>query len=335
MMNTNVKVETIETLMDRGLSPAKAESLARQMVALGDKLEASDISHRAIDPSMILVDSDGQLKLKPSSFETSLHSVPESQDAEKRWRELAALGEGYRPAAWVWNDRFALMRCIEALPDFSAKAEVLFELKQKLPQSNRPVLFRKRFLWRMLLLGRFAAAKKTPPADARLDELVDKLKEAAWKAGINLGRLVIVGSTPLNAYGVRRCGDVDFVLDGDYAKLGELDVRLSVAEKDLDYYTVSKEKILYDPQYHFRYRGIKIISLDVLKGFKETRRNGTKDADDRRHVIALQASNFYRRWASMPYCWLRLRNWAYRKERIDGVKTVWICGIKRRKRRKM
>lgn len=168
---------------------------------------------------------------------------------------------------------------------------------------------------------------KVKATDERFDCLIAELKRAAARANVDCGRLCLVGSTPLNAYGVRRCGDVDFIFDGNYDDLNPLDARLSPAEKDLRYYTKPKEDLIYNPAFHFVYQGIKIISLDMMVGFKRNRRNGKKDKSDILYAQAILTKSIFGRWMNLPYLCLRFRNWVYYKECIDGVKIKRLFGF--------
>lgn len=319
--------ETLESAMDRGLSPQASAALARQMVVIADALEKTRICHREINPRTLIVDAGGRLRIRDFRFATGLKPKREPRWAERRWRVLAALNEGYRPAPWTWNDRYSFACCVEALPPFPEKDDVLAELKRGSARVMRRVVWRFNFRLRMWLYARNSAAKPTPLPDSRFNALVDALKAAVWNAGGSVDRLCLVGSAPLNAYGVRRCGDVDFLYDGGGAALGDIDRRLSPAEKDLGDYPYSKEELLYDPRRYFRYRGVKIMTLDVLEAFKRKRRHGAKDKRDILLVRALQAPNGYVRWLDFRYLCVRVKDWIYRREKIDGVRTFRILGL--------
>ena len=272
---------TLEQMLDKGMSSEQAECVANQMIKLAAALFAEGICHREINPATLIVDERGGLRVRDFRFATSLKCTREPKWLEKDWRVLAKLNLSGRPKAWEWNDCYSLSKCIEELPAFKSKAEILSRLNRNTLGSCRKVNFRFNFSLRMFLKGRYCAGHLQMRADSRFDNLVDTLKQSAWAGGVSLDRLCLVGSTPLNVYGIRQCGDVDFLCDGDYAALRLTDHRLVSAESDLDWYAHTKADLIWNPQLHFRYRGVKVITLEELDRFKRRRRKGAKDRRDR------------------------------------------------------
>ena len=77
---------------------------------------------------------------------------------------------------------------------------------------------------------------------------------------INIKDICVGGSAPLSAYGIRDCRDLDFLCHGDYINTGISDV--SCHNEEMKYYMHTKNNIIFNPQYHFYYKGIKFSSLD-------------------------------------------------------------------------
>lgn len=116
----------------------------------------------------------------------------------------------------------------------------------------------------------------------QLDEVFENniqyLKDACQRCCVNIEDVCGAGSTPLNAFFVRHSDDLDYLsLD---ERLHEEDEIISPHDSQLQYYPVSKEEIITNPQYHFYYEGMKFISLQVLYDFKKKRGEYPKDYND-------------------------------------------------------
>lgn len=318
--------EPLEAVTDRVLSPEKACALARQMEEIADALESCGICHREINPRTLIVTPEGNLRLRDFRFATTLAPTREPRWIERNWRALANLNVSYRFSPWVWNDRHSFARCLETLPDFPEKSAIRNRLLAKMPAARRSVRFRFNFWLRMVMGGRFAAALPAVTSDARLETLIDELKGAALANGLSVDRLCLVGSAPLNVFGLRRSGDVDFILDGDYTRLGRLSRRLSPADDDLVFYPWSKQELVDNPALHFRYRGVKVITLEVLEAFKVRRAHGAKDRRDLLMIRAALTGNGYQRWLRPRYMFFRLAQWLYSREKVDGIRTFRLLG---------
>ena len=322
-----IEGETLESVLDRGISSEQAEWFADRMADLADALETAGICHREINPRTLIVGSDGRLRIRDFRFATSLSPRREPRWMEKSWRLLADLNAYCRPAPWTWSDRHSFDQCVRALPDFPRKDEVLRRIDASRKSCFRKVRFRFNFALRMWLCGRFAAALPAARADARFDGLVDELKRAAWAKGVGVDRLCLVGSAPLNVFGLRRCGDVDYLLADAPADFAVADRRLSAADDDLRHYPVGKDRLVDDPAFHFRYRGVKVITLGVLDAFKRRRNRSAKDRRDRILIRAVCAKSLYARWLDVRYLLLKVREGIYFREKVDGVRRFRVLGF--------
>tara|TARA_B100000214_G_C23969820_1_gene629512 strand:+ start:1059 stop:3062 length:2004 start_codon:yes stop_codon:yes gene_type:complete len=86
----------------------------------------------------------------------------------------------------------------------------------------------------------------------------------------------IDSSAVLSAYGLRDCRDVDFLHTRDVADLG---YKLECHNEEAHHYPVEKNEIIFNPNFHFYFHGIKFASLKVVKQMKEFR-NEEKDKKD-------------------------------------------------------
>lgn len=106
----------------RGMSAAEAERIADELESISDSLERARIRHRNIRPSELLVCADGHVRLRDFRFAQKADAKRETKWLSSNRRALAALGGGYRISAGLWNDRVALARCMEMLPDFPSRS---------------------------------------------------------------------------------------------------------------------------------------------------------------------------------------------------------------------
>ena len=93
----------------------------------------------------------------------------------------------------------------------------------------------------------------------------------------------ISGSSPLAAYGLRECKDLDYLHFNENLIYGSRDLIHSHNEYGVNRYHLDREDIIYYPDNYFYHRGIKFASLDVIKRLK-SKRNEPKDIVDVRLI---------------------------------------------------
>ena len=81
----------------------------------------------------------------------------------------------------------------------------------------------------------------------------------------------------LSAYGLRDCRDLDFLHLRDINNLG---LMIECHNAESHHYRVPKNEIIYNPQNHFYFHGVKFASLSVVDDMKEYR-GEEKDKRDR------------------------------------------------------
>jgi len=97
---------------------------------------------------------------------------------------------------------------------------------------------------------------------------------------VPLNQVCIDGSSSLSAYGIRECGDLDFLHVGEKPWSGPIEgINSHVIASQLKYHAWHKDEIIQNPELHFYLNGVKCISLQTLHTMKTNRGEG-KDIDD-------------------------------------------------------
>ena len=78
---------------------------------------------------------------------------------------------------------------------------------------------------------------------------------------------------------MRDCQDIDFFYHGN-ALLPTGSRYISHHDSELKYHTVLKDEIIFNPSYHFYYRGVKFAAPTVLRAMKSNRAEHPKDIQD-------------------------------------------------------
>jgi len=87
----------------------------------------------------------------------------------------------------------------------------------------------------------------------------------------------IDGSSVLAVYGIRDARDLDFLSHQERIDFG-ID-QVNCHNEELPHYPVIRDEIIYNPAYHFYYRGCKFVSLELTEAMKN-RRDEEKDRTD-------------------------------------------------------
>ncbi|NCU29251.1 hypothetical protein EOM60_01425 [Candidatus Saccharibacteria bacterium] len=83
-------------------------------------------------------------------------------------------------------------------------------------------------------------------------------------------KFAVESSSVLDFYGLRQAADLDYSSSSDYL-IDEADGIERHGTDQLQYYPVSLDEILTDPNNHFFYAGCKIVSLDIIMSMKVNR----------------------------------------------------------------
>ena len=127
-----------------------------------------------------------------------------------------------------------------------------------------------------------------PKCFARFKSLYNKYVHWLNRNKVQRDRFCIDHGAVLAVYGIRDCGDLDFIHDG-YEKLLKQDSThpFAIMDQDLNshnglyprFYPLSKEEILYNPKNHFYYFEHKVLALPILLDIKK-KLNRPKDISD-------------------------------------------------------
>jgi hypothetical protein len=117
---------------------------------------------------------------------------------------------------------------------------------------------------------------------SKFDEFIENLKQDLISQKIPLQAVCACGSTPMGIFGIRTVRDLDFLCIDDcgYSKTSVIRSPASSHADMSHLYEPCKDEIILNPKYHFYYRGLKFITLDVLLQFKTNRKEKPKDIND-------------------------------------------------------
>ena len=109
---------------------------------------------------------------------------------------------------------------------------------------------------------------------------IERLEALRGLSASALENLVVDGSMTLALYGVREARDVDYLSVCDTSSLAEgLSFDFEEHDSQLVYHGVSKEELIYNPEFYFKYSGVKFVAFDQSFKFKKRRGEG-KDIVD-------------------------------------------------------
>ncbi len=132
----------------------------------------------------------------------------------------------------------------------------------------------------------------------------------------NAGDFCLDGSATLAAFGVRDVNDLDVITVNSI--LPEIEKDIDVSDGKRKFHTLTVSALIFDPRNYFTYRGVKFISLDVLKNFKENR-NSPTDAEDLRLISNLINSLPL----TLPLS-IKLQKWFTKKYILGKVKLTLL-----------
>jgi hypothetical protein len=114
---------------------------------------------------------------------------------------------------------------------------------------------------------------------SKLDKRITLLKKTLMKKNMDMNRVVCVGSSPLNAAGLRVAADLDCLSLDKIPKLLKI-YGVSDHEEVMHLYPYDKRDIIENPSLYFWYKGAKFASLEVMLAMKENRKEIPKDIID-------------------------------------------------------
>jgi FkbM family methyltransferase len=112
----------------------------------------------------------------------------------------------------------------------------------------------------------------------RAETLLDFYRQWLGQRTADRDRYCIDGSFVMAAYGIRDARDLDF-LSANVKDVSTGNELVSCHNDEIHHYTTSRDDILFNPENHFYFDGIKFANLDVIRSMK-TKRNEQKDRRD-------------------------------------------------------
>ncbi len=133
---------TLQNLLDeeRSFTPEETARLAKDMKDISDTLLKAKIVHRDIRPANLMVSPDGHVKIFDFQFAVDRDDPREQKYFVDRYMELLwVLGDKYADGHGKWNDRRAMVRCLEKLPSCQARDAAIAAISKDADAYSRTV----------------------------------------------------------------------------------------------------------------------------------------------------------------------------------------------------
>lgn len=135
------------------------------------------------------------------------------------------------------------------------------------------------------------------------DQRVSSVSVFFQDNGLSKSQYCITSGFVMELLGVRETSDLDVMFDSEViteSQLLECELRLDFDNNKYQVIGLASEDIIYDPVNYFQYFGVKIVSVDVLRKFKEKRykdERRIKDSLDLKYLSSLNKNNSLRNHA--------------------------------------
>ena len=99
-----------------------------------------------------------------------------------------------------------------------------------------------------------------------------RLKDFCTRHSVDLNRICVTSSAVLSAYGIRDCNDIDILIDNDLEDVfrhSSFGRHNKYAEQG--HYITSSDDIIYNPDNHFYYFGVKFCTIEIIYKYKQYR----------------------------------------------------------------
>ena len=104
------------------------------------------------------------------------------------------------------------------------------------------------------------------------NKLFEKLKQFCKENNIDTKKICITSSSVLSVYGIRDCGDMDLFIDKKHVDIFEKTPFDNHNKYTIDkHYSKHFEDIIYNPDNHFYFQGIKFCNLSIILHYKKYR----------------------------------------------------------------
>jgi len=147
-----------------------------------------------------------------------------------------------------------------------------------------------------------------PDYDVNLNVKIDILKERLKENHFSFNNILVDASSVLGLYGLREVEDLDFITIDEGFEVLE-DNEISNHNDYIEFYGITKEELVLNPNHFFFYNDLKFVTLEVLRKFKRNR-NEKKDRLDIKLIDSVLNNQLY--WKLATH---KLRSILYRKQR--------------------
>ncbi len=133
---------TLQDLLDEGRRFTLEETarLVKDMEDISDTLLKAKIVHRDVRPANLMVASDGHVKIFDFQFAVDRDDPREQKYFVDRYMELLwFLGDEYADGHGKWNDRRAMVRCLEKLPQCPERDKAIAAISEGADAHGRTV----------------------------------------------------------------------------------------------------------------------------------------------------------------------------------------------------
>jgi len=126
------------------------------------------------------------------------------------------------------------------------------------------------------------------------DALFEYFKDWLKRSELDNEYFCVDGSSVMAVYGIRSARDLDFLHFG-HPDLSTGHPLVSSHDSEIDHYTTTRDDIIFNPENHFYYDGVKFASLEIIRAMKE-KRGEAKDIRDVKIIDSLGGSPKPVRW---------------------------------------
>jgi hypothetical protein len=131
--------------------------------------------------------------------------------------------------------------------------------------------------------------------------LLKEFKEEIRRQGLERDHFCLVGDSVLAVFGLRNVKHIDFLYMGDSSAL-DFDSRFRVINEEVPLEQDSIGDLIFDPNNHFYFMGLKFISPSRFSEIKN-RENSLKNFIDQGliHLLEAESPNVYRSWRKIRF----------------------------------
>lgn len=113
-----------------------------------------------------------------------------------------------------------------------------------------------------------------------IDKKIYEFKEWLINNSLDPESLCLWGSLPLALYNLRQSNDLDFIFSGIDIERRIQKQNIADLHNDRSNFPIQVDELVFDPHNYFYYKGMKVVTLDILRDMKIKRAEYPKDIHD-------------------------------------------------------